>query len=127
MEAESINRSPRMRVSTAAMFFIGLTMWVGVPIGWLYVGSMVKASTDSINIAVVVMGIGAIATVVGLVKALGMLNRSYQNEFASNNGHEAKKTPLEPVLVISAIMAVIAFNVWFMVFAGGGGSSFSPA
>lgn len=126
MEAESINRSPRMRVSTAAMFFIGLTMWVGVPISWLYIGSMVKASTDSMNIAVVVMGLGALATIVALVKILGMLNRSYQNEFASNNGHEAKKTPLEPVLVISAMLAVVAFNVWFILFAGGGGSSIAP-
>ncbi|MBI4896942.1 MAG: hypothetical protein HY827_01075 [Actinobacteria bacterium] len=113
-------------MSTAAMFVIGLTMWVGVPVGWLYVGSMVKSSTDSLNIAVVVMGIGALATIVGLVKTLGVLNRTYQQEFASHNGHDPQKTPLEPVLVISAMLAFAAFGFWFMFFAGGGGSTLAP-
>jgi formate hydrogenlyase subunit 3/multisubunit Na+/H+ antiporter MnhD subunit len=126
MEAESINRSPRMRMSTFAMFAIGLTMWVGVPIGWLYVGSMVKSSTDSLNLAVIVMGVGALVTIVGLVKALGVLNRTYQQEFATHNGHDPQKTPLEPVLVISAMLALAAFGVWFLFFAGGGGASIAP-
>ncbi|MBK5231279.1 MAG: hypothetical protein JJE27_08930 [Thermoleophilia bacterium] len=126
MEAESINRSPRMRMSTFAMFFIGLTMWVGVPIGWLYIGSKVKASADSLSLAVVVMGIGALATIVGLVKLLGILNRTYYEDFASRNGHNPQSTPLEPVLVISAMLALAAFGVWFIVFAGGGGPSIAP-
>lgn len=126
LEAESVNHSPRMRMSTFAMFFIGLTMWVGVPIGWLYIGSKIKASTDSLGLAVAVMGVGALATIVGLVKLLGVLNNSYQDEFVSRNGRDPQRTPLEPVLVISAMLAVVAFGVWFMVFAGGGGSTLAP-
>ncbi len=115
-----------MRLSATGMFFIGLTMWVGVPIGWLYVGSQVKASTDSLGLAVIVMGVGALATIIGLVKLLGMLNHSYQQGFVEQNGHDPRKTPLEPVLVISAMMAFAAFGVWFTVFAGGGGPSIAP-
>lgn len=126
MDAETTNRSPRMRLSTIAMFVIGLTMWVGVPVGWLFIGSKIKASTDSLNLAVVVMGVGALATIVGLVKLLGVLNRAYHEDFVSLNGEEPQRTPLEPVLVISAMMAVAAFGVWFMVFAGGGGSTLAP-
>jgi hypothetical protein len=126
MEAESINRSPRMRMSTFAMFFVGMTMWVGVPVGWLYVGSMIKASTNSLGLAIVVMGIGALATIIGLVKLLGVLNSAYHEDFVSLNGHNPRRTPLEPVLVISAMLAFIAFGAWFMFLAGGGGSSIAP-
>lgn len=126
MEVESFDRSPRMRVSTALMFVIGMSMWVGVPIGWLWIGSQVKASADSLGLAVVVMGVGALATIVALVKILGVLNHQYQNEFVRLNTREPQRTPLEPVLVISAILALIAFGIWFVAFAGGGGSTLAP-
>lgn len=112
-----------MRMSTIGMFVIGLTMWLGVPMLWLYIGSQIKASTDSLNLAVIVMGVGALSMIVGLVKLLGMLNRTYFEEFVQHNGDEPKRTPLEPVLVISAMMAFTAFGVWFIFFAGGGGST----
>lgn len=123
MEVESINRSPRMRASTFGMFLIGLTMWVGVPAGWLFVGSRIKASTDSLGLALAVMSIGAIVTVVLLVRALGMLNTTYRDDFEDLNGKQPMRTPLEPVLVVSAGIAVAAFTVWFIFFAGGGGGT----
>lgn len=126
MEAQSIRRSPRMRASTLAMFFIGLTMWFGVPLLWLYVGSRIKTETDSIGLAVMVMGIGALAMIVALVRLLGLLNRKYQDAYLALNGEDPDRTPLEPVLVISASLALIAFGIWFMVFAGGGGPSLAP-
>lgn len=126
MEAQSIRRSQRMRASTIAMFLIGLTMWFGVPIMWLYVGSQIKSETDSIGLAVLVMGVGALAMIVALVRLLGLLNRKYQDAYLALNGEDPERTPLEPVLVISASLALIAFGVWFMVFAGGGGPSLAP-
>lgn len=127
MEVESINRSPKMRLNAFLMFVIGVVMWVGVPVLWLWVGSKIKSETDSLGLAVVVMGIGALAMIVGLVKWLGALNRGYIEEFSAHNGGaETQRTPLEPVLVISVIIALAAFGVWFMVFAGGGGSTLAP-
>ncbi|MBI5310700.1 MAG: hypothetical protein HZB14_06705 [Actinobacteria bacterium] len=127
MEVESVNRSTRMRVNAFLMFVIGMVMWVGVPVLWLWVGSKIKSETDSLGLAVVVMGVGALAMIVGLVRLLGSLNRTYLEEYAEhNNGIEAQRTPLEPVLVISVVMALAAFGVWFMVFAGGGGSTIAP-
>lgn len=124
MEVESINRSPKMRVNAFLMFVIGVVMWTVVPLLWLWVGSKIKAETDSLGLAVVVMGVGALSMIVGLVKWLGVLNRGYLDEYsAHNDGAEAQRTPLEPVLVITAAIAVAVFGVWFIVFAGGGGST----
>lgn len=119
-------KSSRMRLNAIAMFIIGMAMWVGVPGGWLWIGSQVKASTDSLGLAIVVMGVGALATIVGLVKVLGLLNRNWYEEYVELNDRKPTRTPLEPVLVISAGLALAAFGIWFTFFAGGGGSSIAP-
>lgn len=111
-------KSGRMRAGAIGMFIIGMTMWVGVPLVWLYIGSQIKAEADSLGLALVVMGIGAIVTVVGLVKALGTINRNWVDEFIELNDRKPQRTPLEPILVISAILALAAFGVLFMMFGG---------
>lgn len=124
-QQQTVNRSSRMRFSAVGMFLIGLTMWVGVPGIWLYIGSQVKAQADSLGLAVIVMGVGALLTIVALVRILGLLNRAYYEDFVELNDRKPLRTPLEPVLVISAMLALAAFGIWFTFFAGGGGSSFS--
>ncbi len=119
-------KSGRMRARGIGMFIIGMTMWVGVPGGWLYIGSMVKAESDSLGLALAVMGIGAIVTVVGLVKALGTLNRNWIEEFVALNDRRPQRTPLEPILVISAFLALAVFGLWFAFFAGAGGPVAAP-
>lgn len=118
-------KSSRMRLGAIAMFIIGIAMWVGVPVAWLWIGSQVKATTDSLGLAVVVMGVGALGTIVGLVKILGLLNRTWYEEFVELNDRKPARTPLEPVLVISAGLAVAAFGIWFTLFAGAS-SSIAP-
>lgn len=115
-------KSGRMRAEAFGMFIIGMTMWVGVPLIWLYLGSQVKAAADSLGLAVVVMGIGALATIVGLVKILGTLNRNWVDEYIELNDRKPQRTPLEPVLVISAILAIAAFGLGIL-FVGGAPTS----
>ena len=123
MVEQTINRSARMRFSAFAMFLIGLTMWIGVPGGWLYVGSQIKAASNSLGLALAVMVVGAIITIIALVRVLGLLNRAYCEDFVELNDREPMRTPLEPVLVVSAGIALAAFGIWFTFFAGGGGPS----
>ena len=66
------------------------------------------------------MGIGALATIVGLVKILGTLNRNWVDEYIELNDRKPQRTPLEPVLVISAILALAAFGLGILVRSGGG-------
>ena len=110
-----------MRAEAFGMFVIGMAMWVGVPGGWLYIGSQIKASSGSLGLALAVMGIGALATVVGLVKILGSLNHSWLESYEELNDRKPLRSPLEPILVISAFLALAVFGIWFAFFAGGGG------
>ncbi len=119
-------KSGRMKVRAFWMFVIGMAMWVGVPGFWLYVGSQIKASSNSLSLALVVMGIGAVVTIVVLVKILGNLHRNWYEEYEELNDRKPQRTPLEPVLVISAFIALAVFGVWFAFFAGGGGPTVGP-
>jgi hypothetical protein len=119
-------KTGRMRLEAFGMFVIGVLMWIGVPGAWLYIGSQIKGSTDSLGLALAVMGIGALGTIVGLVKILGLLNRSWLDSYVALNERKPQRTPLEPVLVISAMIALAVFGIWFIFFAGGGGSSIGP-
>ena len=53
----------------------GLVLWVGVPVGWLYIGSQIQASTGSLGTAMAAMMIGAIVSILVIVAMLGWLNR----------------------------------------------------
>lgn len=119
-------KTSAMRLRAFGMFIIGLTMWVGVPGGWLYIGSQIKSSTDSLGLALVVMAIGALVTIVLLVRVLGSLNRNWLEEYEELNDRTPHRTPLEPVLVIGAFLALASFGIWFTFFAGGGGPTVGP-
>jgi heme/copper-type cytochrome/quinol oxidase subunit 2 len=108
---------------TAAMMVIGsLVLWVGVPLGWLWIGSQIQAETDSIGTAIGAMLVGVVVSVVLLAMLLVRLNR-WNEELRQAAGHPPRETSLlELVLVITAGVAVVAFGVWFFVFTGPGPS-----
>jgi hypothetical protein len=107
----------------ALMMVIGsLVLWVGVPIGWLWVGSQIQATGDRIGLAILVMMVGVLVSVILLAKLLVRMNR-WHEELRAAAGHELPQTSLlETVLVVTAGVAVIAFGVWFFIFTGPGPS-----
>lgn len=122
MAGPSDNKSSSMRVQALGMFVVGVTMWAAVPLLWLYVGSMIKSETDSLGLALIVMGIGALIMIILLVKLLGKMHDKWYNEYVELNDRKPMRTPLEPVLVGSVIVALAVFGVWFT-FLGGAGTS----
>ena len=103
------------------MFMGSLVLWVGVPVGWLWVGSQLQNSS-SLATAIGTMMIGMLLTIVALIALLGWLNRKYI-ELQEARGRGADLPPnattaLELVLVASAVVAVIGFVVWFFGFSG---------
>ena len=105
----------------AIMFMGSLVLWVGVPVGWLWVGSRLQDGS-SLATAVGVMMIGMLLTVVALIMLLGWLGRKHI-ELQEARGRGADLPPnattaLELVLVASAVVAVIGFVVWFFGFSG---------
>src|SRR5437867_1740464 len=86
----------------------GLLLWVGVPVGWLYVGAQIQGTTGSLGTAIAAMMAGALVSIVVLVGALGWLNRKHV-ELRTARGLESHgQTALEAVMTVSATIAVIA-------------------
>jgi heme/copper-type cytochrome/quinol oxidase subunit 2 len=104
------------------MLGAGLVLWVGVPFGWLYVGSLVQGATDSLGVALLVIMVGVLASIALIVPALGWLNRKHLALREARGLETHGQTALEAVMTVSAAIAVVVFVVWFFVIAGPGPS-----
>ena len=93
-----------------------LCLWVGVPVGWLWIGSQVQGSS-SLGTALMVTMVGIILSIVVLVVVLSWLNRRHV-ELNERRDRPVRSSALEVMLVSSAGLAVVAFAVWFFLFAG---------
>jgi heme/copper-type cytochrome/quinol oxidase subunit 2 len=100
----------------------GLVLWIGVPLGWLYIGSQVQGATDSIGTAILVMLVGVVVSIVAVVPILGWLNRKHLELRAARGLDTHGQTALEAVMTVSVTIAVIVFVVWFFVIVGPGPS-----
>jgi hypothetical protein len=101
------------------MMFIGsLVLWVGVPVGWLYVGSQVQAATGSLGAALAVMAVGVIATILILVWLLGWMARKHSELRVARGLEDDGRVALEGIMVISAAIALVAFAAWFFLLSG---------
>jgi heme/copper-type cytochrome/quinol oxidase subunit 2 len=104
------------------MLGTGLVLWIGVPLGWLYIGSQVQSKTNSIGTALLVMMVGVVASILAIVPALGWLNRKHV-ELREARGLESHgQTALESVMTVSVVVAVVVFAVWFFLIEGPGPS-----
>jgi heme/copper-type cytochrome/quinol oxidase subunit 2 len=94
-----------------------VVLWIGVPVGWLWIGSRLQAST-SLSTAIGVMMIGMFLTVCVLLTALARVNRRHVELQEARGVYRSGPTPLETVLVASAVLALAGFVVWFFGFSG---------
>lgn len=103
------------------MMVVGsLVLWVGIPVGWLWVGSQVQGSTNSVGSAFAVALGGAVVSIIAVAMALGWLNHKHQQLLEARGVDIGGSTVLERVLVVTAGVAVVAFGAWFLLFAGVG-------
>jgi heme/copper-type cytochrome/quinol oxidase subunit 2 len=94
-----------------------LFLWVGVPLGWLWIGSQVQSSA-SLGAALAVTMAGVVATIVLIVIALAQINGWHAALQERRSGHLPPNSALEVTLVSSAGLAVVGFAIWFFGFAG---------
>jgi heme/copper-type cytochrome/quinol oxidase subunit 2 len=104
------------------MLGAGLVLWIGVPLGWLYIGSQVQGATDSIGTAILVMLVGVVVSIVAVVPILGWLNRKHLELRAARGLDTHGQTALEAVMTVSVVVALVAFVIWFFVIVGPGPS-----
>ncbi|MBA3359245.1 MAG: hypothetical protein H0U20_07305 [Thermoleophilaceae bacterium] len=96
----------------------GLVLWVGVPLGWLYVGSLVQGSTNSLGTALLVMMVGVVVSIGVIVPVLGWLNHKHSELRVARGLDDHGQTALEGVMTVSAAIAVVGFGAWFFLFSG---------
>jgi hypothetical protein len=111
-----------------------ILLWLGIPIGWLYlVSRLVSSSQPSMGPYVLVLvGIPTSMIVVG--KLLSKLNRVY-GDMTNTTPHVRMRNPwlksmrderdsgrprtvLDVVMVWSVALALLCFAIWFFLFAG---------
>jgi hypothetical protein len=111
-----------------------IVLWLGIPVGWLYlVSQLVDSSQPSMGPYVLLLvGIPASMVVVG--KALAKLNRVYgevtgttptvrvrspwMKSLRGERDSGRPRTVLDVVMVWSVSLALLCFGIWFFVFAG---------
>lgn len=107
-------------------------MWLGLPVAWLYLASRVSSSSRP-SFALYVLVLAAIAlSVAAMGKLLGMLDRAYGRlagtappparaawlRSVRDDRTRRRSTVLDVVMAWSVGLALLAFAIWFFVFAG---------
>ena len=118
----SAARPPRRGAGTAfllAMMFAGsLGLWVGIPLFWFWVGGQVQGATGSVGAAAGVVLLGVVASIVGAVPVLSWLAHKHAAAREARGLEDYGWAPLEGVLTVSAIIAIVLFVLWFFVLSG---------
>jgi heme/copper-type cytochrome/quinol oxidase subunit 2 len=116
----ALNYGASALLTVVIMVGASLLLWIGVPAGWLWIGSQVQGSTGSVGTAIAVMLAGAIASIIVIAWLLGAVNRAHERLLEARGAKPEGPPLLEVVLVVTAAIALIGFAVWFFVFAGPG-------
>lgn len=112
---------PARRVANAACAAVlaleaigSLSMWVPLPLAWLWVGGRVYAGTSSLAADCGVAFVGFVATTSLAMAALGRLDRVWV-VLRRRAGHDQGEGALTQVVVVSATLGILLFLLWFYV------------
>jgi|SRR5215210_241282 len=100
----------------------GLILWIGVPVAWLYIGGRVQGATSSLGLTLLTMLVGVVASIAVIVPALSWLNLKHGALREARGLDSHGQTALEGIMTISALIAVVAFVIWFFIIEGPGPS-----
>jgi hypothetical protein len=110
-----------------------VVMWLGVPVGLIYLASRVSDSSRPSAGPYVLVLIGLPIGMALIGKCLGSLDRlhgrltgrtaerhraTWLRSMRAERTSTRRSSVLEPVMVVSVVLALIAFGVWFFGFAG---------
>lgn len=102
----------------AIMFIGSLVLWLGTPLLWLWVGSQIQGSTSSLGLALLAMAAGVLATVLLLAGVLSRLSQVHRSIVIARGHADPGHRMLESVMITTAGIAIVAFGIWFLLFAG---------
>lgn len=123
------------KVALIALMAVGsIFLWIGIPIGWLWIGSQIQSDSGQASFGLY-LGVlaGIIVSMVVIGKLLWSLNGVYGRLAGSEvvrvrmpwhrslRGEQEGRQPrqiLDVVMVISVLSAGFVFLLWFLFFAG---------
>jgi len=91
---------------------------VGTPLLWLWVGAQIQGATASLGTALGVTFVGVIASIALVALLLAKLSDVYRANCLARGLNDPGHFMLEGVLVVSAGLTLVAFVIWFFLFAG---------
>lgn len=110
-----------------------LMLWIGIPVGWLYVVSQLQKSTQPSMGPYLLVLVGIIVSMIVMSKLLSRLNRTYSRVtgtdgsvrvqlpwMRSMRGERASGRPtsvLDVVMIATVLLAATAFGLWFFLLA----------
>jgi len=100
------------------MVLTAVVLWVGVPFGWLWVGSQVQGATGSIGLALLAMAVGVVVSIALLMRLMGWLNLQHLHARERRGLETYGNVALEGVMAVSAGLALVSFCIWFFLFSG---------
>jgi hypothetical protein len=123
------------KVTLIALMAVGsIFLWIGIPVGWLWIGSQVQSDSGQASFGLYLgVLLGIIVSMVAMGKLLSSLNGVYGRLTGSEvvrvrmpwhrslRGEQEGRAPrqiLDVVMVISVMTAGFAFLIWFLFFAG---------
>jgi multisubunit Na+/H+ antiporter MnhB subunit len=127
---------PLVKAGLVALMALGsVTLWIGSPLGWLWLASQMQKDSQSTGFGpYMVVLVGIAVTGVVMAKLLQRLNRFYgevsgvgepvrvvlpwHRGLRSENEGRPPRTVLDVVMVISVAIGATAFAIWFFFFAG---------
>ncbi len=116
------------------MVVCAMMLWIGIPLGWLYLASQLVSTTQPSMGPYMLVGVGILVSVIIDAMILSRLNRAYQRVTGSEGtvnlplpwmrsmrGEREVIRPtgvLDIIMVVSVAIAALAAGVWFFFLAG---------
>lgn len=130
----SIPRKPAQFGLIISMIFGAFMLWVGSPVIWLWIGSQMTSSQQGRMGPYFVVAIGILASTIAVAFGLARLQRLYEQvtgqeatvrvrlawlrSLRDERNADTRITVLDLILVTTAVLGILAFVVWFALFAG---------
>jgi hypothetical protein len=111
-----------------------IVLWLGIPIGWLYLASRIASSSEPSMGPYLLVLVGIPASMIVVGKLLSRLNRTYgavtgaapaarsrsawMKSLRGERDSARPRTMLDVVMVWSVALALVCFAIWFFAFAG---------
>ncbi len=119
----------------AVMILGAFSMWTVIPLGWIWVGSMLSKTQQPSGGPYMIVFFGIVCSVIAMAWVLSRLNQLYVRITGSahlpprylpawrKSLSDERATPyglsvLETVILVSVLLAAVALAIWFFVAAG---------